>query len=96
MVHWDPVNDLFPITYTVQWYGEDNEDTATTNELSYTVTGLTSNTSYNVTVIANNTCCGAGLVSDAVVVTTATSLLNDGTGIILVCTINFVFYKHLK
>ena len=70
IVQWDPVTDIFPITYVVQWYGEDVDNTTTTNELSYTVTGLTSNTSYSVTVVAINTCCGAGPVSDAVMATT--------------------------
>ena len=69
-VQWDPVTDIFPITYTVQWYGGDIDNTANTSNLSYTVTGLTSNTSYNVTVVAINTCCGAGNVSNVVVVTT--------------------------
>ena len=73
-VQWDPVTDIFPITYTVQWYGGDIDNTANTSNLSYTVTGLTSNTSYNVTVVAINTCCGAGPVSDAVIATT----MNDG------------------
>ena len=72
-VQWDPVTDIFPITYTVQWYGEDINDTANTSELSYTVTGLTSNTSYSVSVVAINTCCGAGPVSDVVIGTTGSS-----------------------
>ena len=75
-VQWDPVTDIFPITYTVRWYGGDINDTANTSELSYTVTGLTSNTSYNVTVVAINTCCGAGPVSDVVIDTTGTSSNN--------------------
>ena len=73
VVQWDAVTDVFPITYTVQWYGEDIDNTATTNGLSYTVTGLTSNTSYSVTVVAINTCCGAGPVSDVMMATTITS-----------------------
>ena len=70
VVQWNQVTDVFPITYTIQWYGGDSNNTTTTNGLSYTVTGLTSNTSYNVTVVAINTCCGAGPVSDVVMVTT--------------------------
>ena len=70
VVQWNQVTDIFPITYTVRWYGEDIDNTNTTNELSYTITGLTSNTSYSVTVVANNTCCGAGPVSDVMMLTT--------------------------
>ena len=73
IVQWDAVTDVFPITYTVRWYGEDSNDIATTNKLSYNVTGLTSNTSYNVTVVAINTCCGAGPESGVVMVTTMSS-----------------------
>ena len=73
IVQWDSVTDVFPITYTVQWYGEDSNDIATTNKLSYNVTGLTSNTSYSVTVVAINTCCGAGPESGVVMVTTMSS-----------------------
>ena len=70
VVHWDAVTDIFSIAYTVRWYGEDINDTATTNGLSYTITRLTSNTSYSVTVVAINTCCGAGPVSDVVMAIT--------------------------
>ena len=73
VVQWDAVTDIFSISYTVRWYGEDIDNTNTTNGLSYTVTGLTSNTSYSVTVVANNTCCGAGPVSDVVMVITTSS-----------------------
>ena len=76
IVQWDPVTDLFPITYTVRWYGGDIDYNATTAELSYTVTELANNTSYSVTVVANNTCCGTGPVSNAVMVTTT----NDDVG----------------
>ena len=79
-VEWDRISDVFPITYTVRWYGGDIDYNATTDDLSYTVTELTSNTSYNVTVVAINTCCGAGPVSDVVMVTTSTSSLNNITG----------------
>ena len=65
------MNNIFTVNYTVRWYGEDGSNgTATVNGLSYTVTGLTANTSYNVTVVAINTCCGAGPVSDVVMVMT--------------------------
>ena len=70
IVQWDSVTDLFPITYTVQWYGRDVNNTANTSELSYTVSKLTSNTSYNISIVAINTCCGAGPVSNAVIATT--------------------------
>ena len=71
IVQWSSMNDIFPIIYTVRWYGEDGSNgTATVNGLSYTVTGLTANTSYNVTVVAINTCCGAGPVSNVVMVIT--------------------------
>ena len=74
VVQWNRVTDIFPINYTVQWYGGGINNNTTTNELSYKVTGLTSNTSYNVTVLANNTCCGAGPVSVVVMAnTTSTS-----------------------
>ena len=72
VVQWDSVTDILPINYTVRWYGEevDNNAVVTANGLlSYIVTELTNNTSYNVTVVANNIC-GAGLVSDVVMVTT--------------------------
>ena len=71
VVQWDAVNDIFPVTYTVRWYGGDNLiGMVSVNGLSYTVTGLTANTSYNVTVVAINTCCGAGPLSDVVMVMT--------------------------
>ena len=71
VVRWSSVNNIFPVNYTVRWYGEDGSNgTATVNGLSYTVTGLTANTSYNVTVVASNTCCGAGPVSNVVMVMT--------------------------
>ena len=75
VIRWNSVNDIFPVTYTVRWYGEDGSSgTATVNGLSYTVTGLTANTSYNVTVVAINTCCGAGPVSNVVMVMTNNEL----------------------
>ena len=70
IVQWDSVTDVFPINYTIRWYGEDINNTATTNEPLYRITGLTSNTSYSVTVVAINTCCGTGPVSDVVMATT--------------------------
>ena len=71
IVQWDAVMDLFDVNYTVRWYGEDGSNgTATVSGLSYTVTGLTANTSYNVTVVAINICCGAGPVSNVVMVMT--------------------------
>ena len=71
VVRWSSVNDIFPVNYTVRWYrGDTVIGMATVNGLSYTVTGLTANTSYNVTVVAINTCCGAGPVSDVVMVMT--------------------------
>ena len=71
IVQWDAVMDLFDVSYTVRWYGEDgSNETLIVNGLSYTVTGLTVNTSYNVTVVAINTCCGAGPVSNVVMVMT--------------------------
>ena len=73
IVQWDAVTDVFPITYTVRWYGVDIDNTATTTKLRYTVTGLTSNTSYSVTVVAINACCGTGPVSVVVMVTTMSS-----------------------
>ena len=71
VVRWSSVNDIFPVNYTVRWYGEDGSNgTATVDGLSYTVINLTANTSYNVTVVAINTCCGAGPVSDVVMIMT--------------------------
>ena len=71
VVRWSSVNDIFPVNYTVRWYGEDGIDgIVTVNGLSYTITGLTANTSYNVTVVAINTCCGAGPVSNVAIVMT--------------------------
>ena len=70
IVQWDAVTDVFPINYTIRWYGEDINNTATTNEPLYRITGLTSNTSYSVTVVAINTCCGTGPVSDVAMATT--------------------------
>ena len=101
IVQWDAVTDLFPITYTIRWYGEGIDNTTTTNEPLYRITGLTSNTSYSVTVVANNTCCGAGDISDAIVVTTSEST-NDIIGM-YVCSyswfvpyVDFVRFQHLK
>ena len=42
-----------------------------TTGLSYTVTRLTANASYNVTVTAVSSCCGAGPVSDIIMVMTS-------------------------
>ena len=71
IVQWDEVEDFFTVNYTVRWYrGDDVIRMASVDGLSYTVTGLSANTSYNVTVVAINTCCGAGPVSDVVMVTT--------------------------
>ena len=71
VVQWDAVMDLFAVNYTVRWYGGDNEiGMASVDGLLYTVTGLIANTSYNVTVVAINTCCGAGPVSNFVMVMT--------------------------
>ena len=71
VVQWDEVNDIFPVNYTVRWYGEDGSNgTANVTGLSYTVTGLTNNISYNVTVVAINTCCGTGPVSNVTMVMT--------------------------
>ena len=75
IVEWDQVTDIFPITYIVRWYRVDVDNTATTDELLYTVTGLTSNISYSVTVVAINTCCGAGPVSDIVMATTMSDIV---------------------
>ena len=85
IVQWDAVTDVFPITYTVWWYGEDIDNTATTTKLRYTITGLTSNTSYSVTIVAINTCCGTGPVSVAVMAATSSSQ----------STLN-LFFWHLK
>ena len=73
IVQWDAVIDVFPINYTIQWFGEDIDNTAITTKLRYTITGLTSNTSYSVTVVAINTCCGIGPVSVVVMATTSSS-----------------------
>ena len=71
VIQWDAVMDLFTVNYTVRWYRGDNViGMASVDELSYTVTGLTANTSYNVIVAAINTCCGAGPVSNVVMVMT--------------------------
>jgi len=75
VVQWDAVTDLFTVSYTIRWYGEDGiNGTATVNGLSYTVTGLTNNTFYDVIVFANNTCCGSGPVS--VVIMTLTNMMS--------------------
>ena len=71
VVLWDEVMDIFTITYNVTWYDDSGIiGMDTVNSPPYTVTGLTANTSYNVTVVAINTCCGAGPVSDVVMVMT--------------------------
>ena len=71
VVLWDEVMDIFTITYNVTWYNDSGIiGMNTVNSPPYTVTGLTANTSYNVTVVAINTCCGAGPVSDVVMVMT--------------------------
>ena len=71
VVLWDEVKDIFTITYNVTWYDDSGIiGMDTVNSPPYTVTGLTADTSYNVTVVAINTCCGAGPVSDVVMVMT--------------------------
>ena len=71
VVLWDEVMDSFTITYNVTWYDDSGIiGMDTVNSPPYTVTGFTANTSYNVTVVAINTCCGAGPVSDVVMVMT--------------------------
>ena len=71
VVLWDEVMDIFTITYNVTWYDDSGIiGMDTVNSPPYTVTGLTIITSYNVTVVAINTCCGAGPVSDVVMVMT--------------------------
>ena len=71
VIQWDAMMDFFDVNYTVRWYRGDNEiGMASVDGLSYTVTGLTANTSYNVTVVAINTCCGAGPVSNVVMIMT--------------------------
>ena len=71
VVLWDEVMDIFTITYNVTWYDDSGIiGMDTVNSPPYTVTGLTADTSYNVTVVAINTCCGAGPVSDVVMVMT--------------------------
>ena len=78
VIQWDAVMDLSTVNYTVRWYGEDGSNgTATVNGLSYTVPGLTNSTYYNVTVVAINTC-GAGPMSDVVMVITNTSSTTTG------------------
>ena len=57
MVQWDEVVDMFPVTYEVSWSdGNGDNGTITTNQTSYTITGLTYDTTYNVTIVAINTC----------------------------------------
>ena len=71
IIRWDNVSDIFPVTYTVRWYRVDGDDeTDITTGISYPVTGLANSTYYNVTVTANNTCCGAGQISDIIMVMT--------------------------
>ena len=71
VIQWDAVIDLFTVTYIVRWYRGDEEiGMASVDEPSYTVTGLTANTFYGVTVVAINTCCGAGSVSNVVMIMT--------------------------
>ena len=71
LVQWNEVTDYFTVNYTVTWYNESGiVGMVTVNSPPYTVTGLTANTSYNVTVVAINTCCGAGPVSDVIMVMT--------------------------
>jgi len=76
MVLWDEVIDMFPITYKVTWSdGNGDNGSNTTDQLSYTINGLTYDTSYNVTVIAINTCCGAGPSSNIMLTINSTLAL---------------------
>ena len=87
VVQWHEVTDFFPISYNVQWYGEDGENgTATVSNPTHTVTNLSDNTLYSVTVVAINTCCGAGPVSMvARVMTNNESATPLGKIILLLC-----------
>ena len=85
VVRWSSVNDVFPVNYTVRWNCNDGSNgAATVSGLSYTITGLTASTSCDVTVVAINTCCGAGPVSNVVMVTTNTGITPSGN--IWMCT----------
>ena len=61
VVQWDAVDDSLPITYTVTWTDEkDDNGVATVEEqTSYTITGLTRDTVYTISVTAANRC-GSG------------------------------------
>ena len=81
VVQWDTVDDAHDTNYTVTWViaNESNVTQGSTEQTSYTITGLTLNTVYNINVTSSNKC-GQGEVF-----TTNVSLSADtssiGTGI---------------
>jgi len=76
MIQWNEVIDMFPVTYEVTWFdGNGDNGSASTNQSSYTINGLTYDNSYNVAVIAINTCCGAGPASNIIIATNTTLAL---------------------
>ena len=59
LVQWDEVDDPLTTRYTVTWTSErDNmiHHRILTEQLSYTITGLTPDTVYTITVAAANRC----------------------------------------
>ena len=57
-VQWDAIDDSLDTNYTVTWTSETDhtQSVATTEQTSYTITGLTLDTVYTVTVAAVNMC----------------------------------------
>ena len=59
VVQWDEVDDSLTTTYIVTWSSERDHIThpvILTEQLSYTITGLTLDTVYTITVTASNRC----------------------------------------
>ena len=73
-VQWDAVDDSLDTNYTVTWTSETDhtQSVATTEQTSYTITGLTLDTVYTITVAAINICGGGPEFNTSVSFSTGT------------------------